>query len=278
MHVMCRNRAEEGATLCSDHLEEMYDQNAMDLMDEIADLMWSDTPPLSRRELDELVESDFRDGMLDEFARDNLLEIVKEEWIRFVRVRPPPKEVAKSELHALTLDAQNVHTSAVNRQTSATLTLLLETPVPTRVSTLRELGNVWKGRSKKKVLDDVSHWYSTTECRVKNDQLYRRALDGLWVRIKESDHKDALLQRLWEECSDAVGVCCEGHLSRLANVLVGFDDEAEPEVSVGEILQQKMSAIAGLDVSVEHKVGHAWAVFEELGVSAEERTAWIEAL
>jgi hypothetical protein len=108
--------------------------------------------------------------------------------------------------------------------------------------------------------------------------LYKRALDGLWVRINESEHKDALVQRLWEECLDAVGVCCEGHLSRLANVLVGFDEEAEPEVSVGEILQQKMAAIAGMDVSVEHKVGHAWALFEELGVSAEERTAWVEAL
>jgi len=256
----------------------MYDQNAMDLMDEIADLMWSDTPPRSRRELDDLVLSDFRDGLLDEFARDNLLEIVEEEWIRFVRLRPPPKEVARSELHALTLDAQNVHTSAVNRQTSAALTLLLETPVSKRPSTLRDLGKIWKGRGKTKVMNDVSRWYGTSECRERDDWLYRRALDGLWARIKTSEHKDALLQRLWEECSEAVGVCCEGHLSRLANVLVGFDDKVEPEVPVGEILQQRMAAISGMDVSVEHKVGHAWAVFEELKISMEERTAWIEAL
>jgi len=275
---MCRNTAADGDTLCLEHLEQLYDDNARDLMDEIEDMMWGDTPPRSRRELDDLVWSDFRDGFLDEFARNNLLDIVEEEWIRFVRLRPPPKEVAKSELHALTLDAQNVHTSIVNRQTSTALTLLLETPVPKRVSTLKDLGKVWKARGKTTVLDDMSRWYGTTECREKDDRLYKRVLDGLWVRIKESDHKDELVERLWEECSDSVGVCCEGHLSRLANVLVGFDDEAKPEVSVGELLQQKMAAIAGLDISVEHKVGEAWAVFEELHVSPEERTAWIEAL
>jgi hypothetical protein len=73
-------------------------------------------------------------------------------------------------------------------------------------------------------------------------------------------------------------VCCEGHLSRLANVLVGFDDEAKPEVSVGELLQQKIAAISELDLSIEDKVGHAWAVFDELAIPMDQRIEWVDAL
>jgi hypothetical protein len=64
----------------------------------------------------------------------------------------------------------------------------------------------------------------------------------------------------------------------LCNVLVGFDETVQPEISVGELLQQKMAAISGMDLSVEHKVGQAWTVFEELKIPMNDREAWIEAL
>jgi hypothetical protein len=66
-------------------------------------------------------------------------------------------------------------------------------------------------------------------------------------------------------------------MSRLGNVLVGFTEEVKAEVSLGEILQQRMGAIAAKDVSVLHKVTEAWFAMEELKVPQEERNAWIEA-
>ena len=76
---------------------------------------------------------------------------------------------------------------------------------------------------------------------------------------------------------ESLGKCCEGHISRLCNVLVGFDDSFKPVVSAGELLQQKLAAIAERDIQVEYKVGEAWILFEELGIPIEERNAWIEA-
>jgi len=61
-------------------------------------------------------------------------------------------------------------------------------------------------------------------------------------------------------------------------VLVGFDDAFEPPVPKGEILQQKMAAIAGLDVDTDEKVRQATAVFEELEIPESEREPWLEAL
>lgn len=107
--------------------------------------------------------------------------------------------------------------------------------------------------------------------------MYKRMLDGLWARVKAHKERKELTKRLWEEAFESVDKCCQGHLSRLANVLVGFTEEVKAEVPVGEILQQKIAAIAAKDIGVEFKVCEAWTVFEELKVPMEERDAWIEA-
>jgi hypothetical protein len=86
-----------------------------------------------------------------------------------------------------------------------------------------------------------------------------------------------LNKRLWEECKEATGMCCEGHISRLCNVLVGFDDAFQPPVALGELIQQKMGAIAGLDVDEEEKRRQANAWFDEVAVPTAERVAWLEA-
>ena len=94
---------------------------------------------------------------------------------------------------------------------------------------------------------------------------------------KDDERRTELFRRLWEECAESVGMCCEGHISRLCNVLVGFDEAFQPPVPFGEILQSKMAAIAGLDISDDEKRRQANAFFDEHGTPAEERTAWLEA-
>jgi hypothetical protein len=186
----------------------------------------------------------------------------------------------KTELEALTRDAQNVHTAAVNKQTADGLTALLETAVAVGQDTLAELQGVWQTRpsaSRKSVLKDVTRWYETKTCRAEGDHLYQRLLDGLWTRIKLSPHKDDLVQRLWEECSESLKMCCEGHISRLCNVLGGYDATFKAPVSAGEMLQQRIAAIAGEEISIPHKVVKAWEVMEELQIPREQRMEWIEA-
>jgi hypothetical protein len=185
---------------------------------------------------------------------------------------------ARTDLQRLALDNQNVHTKEVTQLTSDSTKYLLETSVPTGQETVAELETAWADKSeKKKVLRDVKTWYRTKTCVNDNDYLYKRMMDGLWVRIKSHKERSELTQRLWEEAFESTGKCCQGHLSRLANVLVGFTDEVKAEVPVGEILQQRIAAIATKEIGVEYKVCEAWIVFEELNVPMEERDAWIEA-
>ncbi len=188
---------------------------------------------------------------------------------------PPHVTAENPDLADLARDNQNVHTSAVNKQTLAGLEMFLKMEVPAGLNTPAELAEVWSDKS---TLADVRKWYRLETCREPDDHLYQRALDGLWTHIKTSPHREELTQRLLEECSESRGKCCDGHLARLCNVLVGFDDSVKAPVPAGEILQQRMAAIAGMELETHQKVGEAWRVFDELAVPMGERMAWLEAL
>jgi hypothetical protein len=162
-----------------------------------------------------------------------------------VGLNPP-----KTDLEALSRDNQNVHTGAVNKQTASGVTTLLETLLVVGQDTLAEIKEVWETRpvaTRKSILKDMTRWYQTALCRTEDDYLYRRLLDGLWTRIKLSPHKEDLVQRLWEEADESRKMCCEGHISRLCNVLVGYDETFQAPVSAGEMLQQKIAAISAED-------------------------------
>ena len=199
--------------------------------------------------------------------------------------QPPAR--AGHTLGRLAADAQNVHTSVVTKQTNQAVDKLIAVEVPSTQQTERQITVAWLSFPKPpgfneylRVATDVNRWFLTNTCRTESDNLYRKLLRGLVAMIEKQsgETKVELYKRLWEECREATGMCCEGHISRLCNVLVGFDESFQPPVSLGEILQNKMSAIAALmDVPTETKIQHANAVFEELGVPVEERVAWLEA-
>ena len=242
------------------------------------DLLWLENPD-TIRPLQMIITRAYLDDEIDEDITRDLMISLDDEWRWYREMRPAPPVAPKSDLHALTLDAQNVHTQVVAKQTSSTMESLLAIPVPEEQQTLKEIASAWGPRKgvTKRVVADMTSWYKKAECREANDWLYRRLLDSVWTRIQLHEHRCELTERLWEECADSVKTCCEGHLSRLCSVLVGFDKDAKQEVAVGEILQTKMAAIAEKDIAVEYKVGEAWAVFEELKVPMEQREAWIDA-
>jgi hypothetical protein len=132
------------------------------------------------------------------------------------------------------------------------------------------------------VYADMVTWWKRTEIYRPADKLYKKALRGLWWTIKnyKGELRLELEKRLWDECRDSAipySVCTQGHLARLSNVMVGFDDAFVPPVPVGEILQQKMAAISEMEVPYEKQIELAEAVLAELKVPAEEHKNWLAA-
>ncbi len=219
-------------------------------------------------------------------------------WAINGRIGPPPnlehhpvvllqQQQRAAPLAALARDTQNVHTVVVVEQTNKGLEKLLEASKTEKYMRTPEwFAAKWLIRGYghwnvvQRVVNDMLHWNNTHTCKTANDWLYKRALDGLYLtigKIKDSDTRIELYKRAFEECHESVGMCCEGHISRLCNVLVGFDDAFAPPVPFGEILQNKMAAIAALEVETEEKVKQATAFFNEFAVPEPERAAWLEA-
>ena len=194
----------------------------------------------------------------------------------------PANEEAQNQeiLKYLSQDSQNVHTGPVNNQTNTNVEILIRTPVPGHQQTVQEIHTaLMKGRKKPtKYMEDMEEWYAKDFIINDGDFLYKKVLDGLWARIKSSPNRKELEKRLKEELREMYGKCAMGHISRLCNVLVGFEEDIKPEISVGEHLQNKMSAISQKDITLEEKVIEALVLMEELGITKEEQDAWIDAL
>ena len=215
--------------------------------------------------------SDTEDDLSD--TEDDLTDIELEE-------EPPAPIMAIPSLRQLSNDSENVHTGFVNQQTNTNMKILLETPVPNGQNTIKEITTaIMKKRKPYQYVADIENWYERSEVCEKNDYLIKRLLDGLWARIKASEHKTELIKRLREELREMYEKCAQGHISRICNVMVGFDEEMKPVVSIGEQIQNRMSLISQKEIPNEEKVMEALQFFAELGnVTVEEQNVWIDAL
>lgn len=202
------------------------------------------------------------------------------------RPRPPPAPVTLQEIAE---DRQNVHRKDVSEQTNKGTETLLKQTVPPNPRTCQMILGAWiiygfgdeQIRNVLRVYDDMNHWYRKATCRHTNDFLYKRLLDGLWVLIASHHDREVryeLTKRLFEECTEASGQCCEGHITRLVNVMVGFDDAFQPPVSWKDVIGDKLALISQREVPREEKVALATELMNDLRVPDEERTVWIEAL
>lgn len=113
-----------------------------------------------------------------------------------------------------------------------------------------------------------------------NDYLYRNILRHMWAKIQSypKDICQELTIRLWEECMESVGMCAQGHISRLINVFSGFDDQYKVTTSSLEQFQDQMASIHTMDISNTEKKAKAIQLMESLQMPEEDREVWLDAL
>lgn len=274
----CHKQCQNGDTMCRLHrtVATRREQNRRGQMiwTEVLDMLWGAGGRVEDfNAITALADHQLDAGWITQATHDDMIIQLREEWMFYRAERLTPTSNSKTELQRLALDNQNVHTKEVTKQTNDAQEFLLKTSIPKGQKTLSEIEAAWSGKEAKNVLNDIRQYYKLVD----GDALYQRMLDGLWARIQAHPEKAELVERLWEETSESVTKCYQGHMSRLGNVMVGFTEEVKSDVPLGEILQQKMSVIAAKDIDVLHKVCEAWFVCEELNVSHEERNAWIDA-
>jgi len=235
-------------------------------------------------------------GLIDALAQDGLTQRRREmlgafaealfhQFDRLPNHAPIPANRREAQLAA---DTQNVHSAEFSKQMTEAIDMLCAVEVPnTQKATVHEMRESWRGLGKTEleisvVYRDVTTWWNKDTVYKIGDKLYRKCLRGLWCTIKTytGETRVELEKRLWDECRDACvpySVCTQGHLARLSNVMVGFDEAFAQPVAVGEILQQKMAAIAGMDIESDKQIELAKALLAELKIPEEKHADWLAA-
>jgi hypothetical protein len=191
----------------------------------------------------------------------------------------------RTELQRLAQDTQNVHTAPISQQTNRGIEELAKVTVPPDQNTMQEIRKIWTGMYKRvavdeRIYEDMNIWYSQPTCCKVNDWLYKTLLDQLVAKIKsfkDEAVKRQLFMRLQQECAEAFRMCCIGHINRLINVMIGFDEAFQPSISKGEILQNKFAMFSQIEDDTEKYV-QATALLAELGVVGDEAAVWLDAL
>ena len=212
-------------------------------------------------------------NLQEEFMRAfrNLI-ILNQEHIRTLSIGLAVRREA--ELEVFGNDAQNVHRTATVSYIKQIFDTLMTIEVPTNQKTLGLV--LTNCNLSDEATMQTARFYTEKVNIYEIDKAYTRALDAVVAYIETHPEKTELYERVAQELTDNIGMCAQGNLSRICNILSGYIDGVAPPVSTREMMQNKISAIA-MD-SEGNKIERAKAYMREINVPEAEWGPWIEAV
>lgn len=184
------------------------------------------------------------------------------------------------ELEAFALDRQNVHTTVVVSAVKTMITKVLEIPVPIeyRTETMKTLSEVIDQCQPplKAVWQMAAKYCNNEDIYDMGPGIYPKVLNAVWQFIKTSEHQEDLKQILRTELTDSIGMCAQGNLSRICNVLTGYMPGLDVR-SDRELLGDKMAQLRDIE-DVQQRIQVGRALLHNLHIPEEEWTPWLEAL
>lgn len=184
-------------------------------------------------------------------------------------------------------DNQNIHTTEVVKKTKEMIELIRKIEVPeeyrwnmTKVSkTMPEIIDecaltpqaAWQFSSKYCAADTI---YEMEE------GIFGKLMDAVWQHVKTSPEAASLKEIVKEELEMNIGMCAQGNLSRVANILVGILDGLKPQEE--SRLEKIANAIVELRPTLVGKTRvqirlAAMKVLVPFHMTAEEMKPWVDA-
>jgi hypothetical protein len=186
-------------------------------------------------------------------------------------------------LRAFAQDNQSVHRSSVQDMAQKGIEKIMAGPAPEQNrDTVFEVTVAFTSQdirwsesaSYESTVQELQRDYEITESfGVK----YAQVLDRVWVFIVKHAERAELTRRLAEELAEGRGMCSNGKMARLVNVLQGYDDAVAVELAPSrEQFQNKIAALSALPL---YERRHAASeLFAEYKIPDAERDAWLEPL
>ena len=218
-----------------------------------------------------------------QYAIDARLEGLLFEIDQVVPARRTPVPVSKMARFAQ--DRQNVHTSTAVNQMKKMLEVILKIHVPEEYR--------WNMRRCSKTPGEIiaACELSIDASRTMMDKytvdtviyemgagIYGRVLDGVWQYIKSSPDKSDLCKILTTEMEDNIGMCQQGNLTRLTNILAGYLDGVGGKESHAELLGREFPKLWDID-DEDERVAEGNKILDKVGLTDHTvRNEWIQSL
>ena len=148
-------------------------------------------------------------------------------------------------------DNQNVHTTIVVKQTKNIINEILKIEVPeeyrwNKYIVSKTVGEVISAcKLSINAMSTMTNRYTMDEATYGLfEGVYGKVLDAIWQFIVNHADKDCLIKILKTELEDSRGMCSQGTLARLTNVLAGYVDYIKKIESPAEIMGRLMTGIS----------------------------------
>ena len=191
---------------------------------------------------------------------------------------------AAQDLGRFARDAQNVHTTVAVKQTKDMVQRILKITVPPeyrwneRVCSLTPGDIIMKCKLTPKAAWQMSAKYCQAETIYEFEMgIYGKVLDGVWQYILNSPDKEDLFKCVRQEMEDNIGMCAQGNLTRLCNILAGYMEGIGVQESPAEILGRKLPLLMEIEDETT-RLNEAYKLLVETGTPEEEWLSWVEPL
>lgn len=211
--------------------------------------------------------------------------IRNEQW-QHARVAGHAPQVAEAaaggELAQLAHDRQNVHTTVVVQKVKEAVQKILQIPVPPQyqTETLKTSGEIILAcrLTRQAAWQMMAKYCGDEDIYELGHGIYARVLNSVWQYIKASPDSGDLRNILATEMQDNIGMCAQGNLSRLCNILSGYlEGLAVDTKSKNELIGERLASLIEIDDANE-RAAAGLQILEELEVPVDERDVWLEPL
>jgi len=107
--------------------------------------------------------------------------------------------------------------------------------------------------------------------------IYGKVLDSVWQFVKGHAEKESLVSIICTEMEDNVGMCAQGNLTRICNIVAGYMDGVGSQESVSEILGRLLPKLMEVEDAAD-RIRRAKDILRENHVPEAEWAAWVEPL
>ena len=208
--------------------------------------------------------------------------LMEQQAFNRVIAQQQPFNQENNGLQAFVNDNQNIHTAVVVDKVKVMVEKIIKITVPSEyeTDTLKTTAEIILecNLSKRAASQMMSKYCSDESIYELGEGIYASVLNSIWQYIKASSDANDLKKILATEMEDNIGMCAQGNLSRLCNILSGYVDGIDADVkSTNQILGDRLAELIEITDEIE-RIKMAETILTELDVPKDDWTIWITPL